>query len=145
MALKNYTTDVPVMRSLQEIQAILGKAGARSMSVDYDDKGAPVAVSFVLMLDGFPQSYRLPRDSNGALRALRAEKSKDMRPSYRTEAHAERVSWRILKDWLDAQLALVQCTQAESAQAFMPYATQDGRTLFEVYREQRQKQLGSGS
>jgi hypothetical protein len=142
MALKNYTSMIAPAKTLMEIQAMLGKARAKSISIDYDNDGQPAAVSFVLMLDDFPQTFRLPRNDKGALVALKAARIENR---YKTIDHAKRVSWRILKDWLDAQLALVECNQAEMAQAFMPYATQGDTTLFEAYRASRQLQLGAGN
>lgn len=61
-------------------------------------------------------------------------------------AQAERVSWRIIKDWVEAQIALVESSQAEMAQVFMPYATDEsGGTLYMRFLESNQKRLASGS
>jgi hypothetical protein len=59
---------------------------------------------------------------------------------------AEWVSWRILKDWVEAQMALVESGQAEAAQVFMPYATrQDGQTMWQAYLcANEQLALGAG-
>jgi hypothetical protein len=60
-------------------------------------------------------------------------------------SQAERVSWRILKDWVEAQLALIESGQAEMGQVFMPYAMNDqGRTMYELFVENNQKRLSAG-
>lgn len=61
------------------------------------------------------------------------------------KAQAEWVAWRILKDWVAAQMALIESGQAQAAQVFLPYATeQSGRTIYELFVENNHKQLGSG-
>lgn len=46
VAIKNYTTEVNVYKSLGEIQEALAKHGARQIMVEYDDGGQPVGVTF---------------------------------------------------------------------------------------------------
>ena len=58
---------------------------------------------------------------------------------------AEKIAWRILKDWVKAQIALIESGQAELAQIFMPYAKDvNGQTLFHHWMESKQKALPSG-
>ena len=48
-----------------------------------------------------------------------------------TDEQAVKVSWRIIKDWIEAQMALVEAELAELAEVFLPYAiTKDGNTLY---------------
>ncbi len=55
------------------------------------------------------------------------------RPKYRTRAQAARVAWRIIKDWIEAQLALVEAEQVDMVEVFLPYAqVQGGRTVYEA-------------
>src|SRR4029077_4711279 len=43
---------------------------------------------------------------------------------------AVRTAWRIVKDWVEAQMALVQTQMVTTAEVFLPYAVmRDGRTL----------------
>lgn len=44
MPILNYTTKIAPERTVAEIQRILAKAGATSVSVDYDEAAAPIAV-----------------------------------------------------------------------------------------------------
>ena len=43
------------------------------------------------------------------------------------------MAWRIIKDWIEAQLAIVEAEQAEMVEVFLPYAQNPatGKTLFE--------------
>lgn len=50
-----------------------------------------------------------------------------------TEAQALRVGWRIVKDWVQAQMAIVESELAKMVQVFLPYAvTKQGNTLYEM-------------
>lgn len=140
MPILNYTTKIPVHQTVGEILQILAKAGATNTSIDYDAAGEPVALTFTIRVQDFPLRFRLPSKHAGVLKLLENDKSID-RTAYRTEAHARRVAWRIVKDWIDAQLALVEAEQASLAEVFLPYAvTKTGNTLYQEF-EANQKML----
>jgi len=48
-----------------------------------------------------------------------------------TDEHALKVSWRIIKDWVEAQMAIVEANLADVAEVFLAYAiTKHGTTLY---------------
>lgn len=141
MPLANYTTKVPVEQSIAEIQEMLVAAGAESISMHYDG-GKITAIDFAVTIDKFPLGFRLPQNAAAAQKILVRQKA---HARLKTLAHAEAVSWRILRDWVRAQLAMVELAQAEFAQVFMPYAMIAGESVYRQFREQRIKQLGDGS
>lgn len=123
----NYTTTVPVERTLSEIQAMLGRAGAAAVATTYED-GAPTGVQFILRLGDTEHAFRLPVDVTAMHQALlAAEKRGDFRGNrkaagtFSSAANARRVAWRVVKDWLEAQLALVAAGQARIEQVMLPY------------------------
>jgi hypothetical protein len=67
-------------------------------------------------------------------------------PSLRTKEQAARVAWRIVKDWIEAQLAMIEAGLVDLEQVFLPYA-QDatGRTFYELMRERKFQPLLPGS
>jgi hypothetical protein len=70
--------------------------------------------------------FTLPVKVDGVAAALKRDRE------YRDDAHARRVAWRIVKDWCDSQMALIDAGQAELAQVFLPYAqTADGETFYQ--------------
>lgn len=137
MAIKNYRTRVGIQKTLGEIQSILGKAGCRSVSIDYENNH-PSAVQFALLFHGNDLWFRLPCNPEGVLACLKRD---------RVSANLDRareVAWRTIKDWLDAQMAIIDTGQVKPAEVFLPYAIQpSGQTLFETF-ENQQKQLGGG-
>jgi hypothetical protein len=128
MAISNYTTKIDFYKTIGEIQKDLAEHGARKIVVDYDDSGLPVSLTFAIDWKGQMIFFALPCNYRGVLRAM--EKAKVTR-SLCTEEQALRVSWRIIKDWVQAQMAIVEADVAGMAEVFLPYAvTQDGSTLY---------------
>lgn len=41
-----------------------------------------------------------------------------------------RTSWRIIKDWVEAQMAITEAGLADVAEVFLPYAITKGTTLY---------------
>ena len=153
MPILNYTTEVPVRQTVAQIIGLLAKKGAQSITQDFLDDGRCKAVRFILKVGGLPTCFALPANVDGVAGVLLKEKpykwsySRISRDEYtrRQRDQAERISWRILKDWIEAQMALIESGQAEAGQVFMPYAQQrDGRTMYEFWLESNQKRLGAG-
>ena len=57
---------------------------------------------------------------------------------------AERTAWRNVRDWVMAQMAIIEAGQVEMEEVFLPYLTDGrGRTLYQLYQG-GQLALGSG-
>lgn len=139
MPILNYTTKVPVDKTMADLQKILTKAGAMAVLTEFDTNGHHEAVSFRIMVDKSPIAYRLPADVEGVIRALKKDKE------YRDDAHARRVAWRIVKDWVEAQMAIIQAQMAELPQVFLPYAqTSNGQSFYERIKSSGFNQLTHG-
>jgi len=55
---------------------------------------------------------------------------------------AERVAWRIIKNWVDAQMAILETQMVQFDEIFLPYMLNSkGQTFFQMYQ---QKQLTEG-
>jgi hypothetical protein len=134
MPILNYTTQIKASKTVGEILDILARQGADNIQIEYGQPFAgervPVALTFMVTLHSQPIYYRLPVRWQGVRRALRKEA-----PRYQTDEQAFRVAWRIIKDWVEAQLALIQSEQAELAEVFLPYAVMpDGVTVWEQFK-----------
>ena len=152
MPIKNYTTEVSEDRTIGEIMSLLARKGANSVRVNYDPTGVAEAILFGLTIHGVPILFRLPCNVEGVKKCLATE-SKPKNPGgeyYKRQrdpqGRARRVAWRIIKDWVDAQLALIEAEQATMAQAFLPYALSDERAQRTVFDDfllsvSKQKQL----
>lgn len=141
MGLLNYTTKIDSQKSIAEITGLLTRFGARSITTEYDDDGFVCGISFIIMIEMKPLAIRLPVNVEGVYNRLRMEKVPN---SLRSMAQARRVAWRVLKDWMEAQLALFKVGQAEAGQVLMPYAVDsEGRTAYSIFKESHVRQLNA--
>lgn len=140
MAILNYTTQIDASKTVGEVQRILARGNARQISVDYES-GEPVALQFSIIYLEQPVYFRLPCNVEGVQKAL-----VKARVPFRLQSkeQARRVAWRIIKDWIEAQLAIVEAKQAEMVEVFLPYAVdKSGQTFFQQFTENRQKLLSA--
>lgn len=109
MAMLNYTTKVPAARTVAEVQALLGAKGAIAVATMYA-AGRATGVQFVLELEHGPTSFALPVDVQGVRTALSKARITGgiSRASFQSEEHAERVAWRVVKDWLEENISAAQ-------------------------------------
>jgi len=143
MPILNYTTTIEAGKTVGEIQSILAKAGACSVATDFVN-GEPVAIMFSVPIAQDIISFRLPSNSQGVYKALCRDKS--IAKKYQTQEQAQRVAWRITKDWVEAQMAIVQAGIALLPEVFLPYAViPNGQTLFQAVQEKGLKMLTGGT
>jgi len=146
----NETTEIAPERTAAEINCVLIQCGARSISVDYDAKGGVTGMTFTLIVNGLPHHFRMPVRTEGVKRLFKERRKKTMGfNAYKFEAkdqeQAERVAWRQLLRWTQAQLAMIEAGAAEAREIFLPYLTNDaGQTLFEAIESTRFKALPEG-
>jgi hypothetical protein len=134
--LLNYTTTVAPSRTVNEVHNLLVKAGARSILVDYLADQRPVAVAFVVETPLGTRSFRLPVNAESVRKVLYNDRKVERR--YKTADQAERVAWRIVKDWLEAQLAIIETEMVSLDQVMLPYMQgDDGRTVYQLYLDQQ--------
>lgn len=134
MSLLNYTTIIEPEQTIGEIQKMLSGYGVAAMMTEYDGPQV-AAVSFKLIIDGKPMGFKLPCNWRGVREVFREQgitSSKLKHKNKDLDAQAVRTAWRIIKDWVEAQLALVEVNMVTIPQVFLPYAImRDGRTLAE--------------
>ena len=134
MAVLNYTTTIAAAKTIGEMQAMLAQAGAARVGVEYHD-GSASGMSFLLSTPHGERAFTLPVDVD-AMERLLAKQRKGNNRVKADRAQAERVAWRVMKDWLAAQLALVETQMAALDQVMLPYLhTDDGRTLYAAYKD----------
>ena len=140
MPLLNYTTKVDVYATIGAIQGVLVKHGAKKIMQDYDDEGHVQALAFMVETPAGPRGIRLPANVEAVQCVLAKQKVKADREQ------AERVAWRILKDWIEAQMAILESEMVQMDEIFLPYmiVNNAGQTLFERYRD-NQLMLGDGT
>ena len=149
MPLLNYTTSIDPHKTIADLQQMLARAGAAAILTEFDDTGNIVALSFKMKLGEQDISFRLPTDWRPVLETMKQQKARRV-TGYRdirlTEDQARRIAWRITKDWVEAQLAIIETRMVTTAQVFLPYAvTKNGQSLYEYIGQHTQLLLGDGS
>jgi hypothetical protein len=148
----NYTTTIPVTQTVGECQALLAASGAASVAVHYED-GLPSGLSFTLKTPHGTRAFTLPVNVDGVQRMLAEANRKgqlrsDGHKNARLEGreHASRVAWRVVKDWLEANLALIAAQMATIDEVMLPYLVvgDDDKTLWQAYREREQAAIEMG-
>lgn len=130
MAILNYTTKIDHYTTISEIQRCLASRGAQKIIIDNNSEGLPISISFMILWNERPIAFKLPCNFEGVLRAM--SRNKKVSKSLCTNEQALRVGWRIVKVWIEAQMAIVEAEVATMAEVFLPYAiSKDGKTLYD--------------
>jgi len=142
----NYTTTIAPAKSIGEMQTMLARHGASAVATRYT-KGEPSGLSFTLATPVGERAYTLPVNVDGVLAALRADpKVRRANSRYITPEHATRVAWRVAKDWLEAQLAIIEANMASLDQVMLPYLHVDGElTMYQAFLDQQTRAIEGGA
>lgn len=143
MALLNYTTKIDPDKTAGEIAKMLSMAGANGVLTEYED-GYVKALSFKMTVDEKDIGFKLPCDWKPVQEVLEEQWHKNRRID-RSREQAVRTAWRIVKDWVEAQLAIIETRMVTTQEVFLPYAVmKDGRTLAETVQQDSTFLLGEG-
>lgn len=133
MPLKNYSTEIPVDKTVTDMQKVLARHGAKSITVEYDN-GEPAVVRFRYPTQFGELPFRVPVAVEPVWRYLvnkGQEVGIDRR--FRTKQQAARIAWRSGLDWLKLQLDFVDTGMVSFEQAMFGYLTAPGgRTYYEL-------------
>ena len=144
--LLNYTTTIDVSKTLGEIMGMLAGAGARSLQVDYE-AGSPVGIQFLIATKFGDRGFELPADVERVWKVLlRQNEQGRVQRRFTTREQAARVAWRIIKDWLEAQLALIEAGMVDLPEVMLPYMLHEsGKTVYQMMEAQQFKALPPGT
>lgn len=150
----NYSTSIPVERTVGECQAILARApGVSGVMVRYEE-GVPSGLAFSLNTPNGERGFTMPVNIDGVQTLLTKQSKvrgfqshmKGGTQYFTSREHAAKVAWRVVKDWLEAQLAIIDAQMASIDQVMLPYLVTDGgRTLYERFRDNDIRALEGGS
>lgn len=138
MAILNYTTTVDSFKTVSEIEYILMKHKAKSIMKNYEGESI-TGLSFLIDTGIQQIPVKLPVKVDECLKVLKKEKKENPRKQIKdTRDQAERVAWRILKDWVEAQMALLDIEMVRFEEIFLPYIeTGNGQTVYERLEEKK--------
>jgi hypothetical protein len=147
MFLKNYTSNVPVSDTIHRIEKVLIKCQVSGITKEYGPEGKIIALHFhVPIAEGKTLTIRMPADEKAALDALWLDYADgDQHDGFKITGYparsykkktkadfkeqAERTAWKLVQDWIEVQMSMIQMKQAETLQVFLPYVW-DGQATF---------------
>lgn len=138
MAILNYTTQIDVYKTVAEIERILSEHGVMSIMKQYEG-GQVVSLSF-LIDDGEKKiPVRMPIRVDECLKVMQKQKKEHPKMQIKaTKEQASKVAWRIMKDWIEVQMALLEINMVRFEEIFLPYIeTTDGKTIYEKLEERK--------
>lgn len=140
--LKNYTTKVSATQSINEIQEELVRHGATGILFEYEQgNGRIAALKFMLTVNGKKAAFTLPvewRDFQKVLQNQGVKRCND-------DDYVYRVAWRILRDWVSAQMAIFDAKNVPIPQLLLGFGMfSERKTLYEEIQHRGGYLLGSG-
>ena len=152
MFLKNYTSNVPVSETIHNIEKVLIKCGVSGIEKQYGPAMEVIAVVFHIQPDPKSQRFtiRLPVNKERAQDALWLDyvdgdpvekmkgdervggwspRKKKKRSDFAQQA--ERTAWKIIQDWVEVQMSMIQTRQADFVEVFMPYLFDGKQTIYQ--------------
>lgn len=114
--------------------------GARNISKEYAN-GKVVSVFFSIdnPTGGLPLCIRLPSNEDGVYQVLLKQRKRyvDYKVKEAVREQAKRTAWKLVQDWVEVQMSLVEMQQAEILQVFMPYLwnEQAAKSLYSIVKE----------
>jgi hypothetical protein len=129
------------------IERKLVAAGASHITKEYEKDGRVKALSFTLLVDKQLMKFlpvTLPANVDACYEVLRAKRTSWSVSGERADKEqAPRTAWKLLLDWVDVQLSMIEMNQAEPAEVFLPYVVSGGRTFYQHIKDDGYRALAA--
>ncbi len=124
------TTSVPLERTVAEICSCLVQAGANQINQEFAERRV-VGLRWTMALNGRTVPFLMPARIDPVFRHL--SRKYPRKPHDVVQEQAERVAWRQLLRWIQAQVALIEVGMVEPTEPFAPYIeVRSGVTMFKA-------------
>ena len=126
--LKNYASTSSLNNIFADIEKSLISHGAKQVVRDYGDDGKIKSISFVVQVPSHLLGIRLPAKFDAVERIFKEQGVK-----YKPE-QPYRTAWATIRDWISAQMALIDWEMVKPEEVFLPYIImpETGKTFFET-------------
>ncbi len=135
--IKNYLSTVPVEQSLTIIRKALASHKAKRITFEQDAEGLEIGIQFEIQIGKETFTFRLPVRFDGVKPLVEKawrEMGKPLKPDA-LEAQARITAWANIRDWVLAQMALIDASQVQLAEVFFPYTLSGEHTYFEEFAQ----------
>jgi hypothetical protein len=133
---------VPTWRTIARIEEVLAEAGVQGIQKEFDG-GRLSALSFVVLLpNSHPVKIRLPADTKAVYQTMASAVKKPHRGTLeRIKEQADRTAWKLMQDWVEVQISLIQMQKIDFLQVFLPYVWDGERTFYTALKDSGYKNL----
>jgi hypothetical protein len=135
--IKNYTSEVAANRSVLHIEERLVQNKAKNIMKIYENERLQ-GIAFIVFVNGTDFPFKLPARLDRVEAVLLGQRKHFQKGTRnKIKDQAERTAWKILSDWVDIQMSLVELDQAELVEVFMPYLYNHKKeqTFFDQWKE----------
>jgi len=144
MTLQNYTSTVPVNKSISHIEDVLAAHGATEILKLYGPDQKVWAICFMRNVNGTDVPFKVPARVAECEKVLRGRVRRPRKGTIpKINEQASRTAWKIVSDWVDSQMTMMDLAQVEFMEVFMPYVFDKSRmqTVFEIAKDRGFKGL----
>ena len=132
MPLLNYITKVNAQKTVTEGMGLLVAKGADEISIVYDGNQQACGLKWSVVSPRLGRvAFALPCNVDAVFVKLTEQRVMLTAPEARRQ-QAIRTSWRILKDWVEAQMALLETGMVTMDEIFLPYMLSGGQTFYQA-------------
>jgi hypothetical protein len=138
-----------------EIERMLTKFGAKRILKEYNHNQQLIGLTFTVETPNGEMPIKLPAKVDKIEQVFKVQVSRGLLPrkywgSDWAKEQAIRTAWRTIKDWIDAQFALISIEMVKVEEIFLPYtySARLGQTLFEAIENRNidlSRLLGTGN
>jgi hypothetical protein len=136
-------TEIPPAKSAGSIVSLLVAAGAREVTMIHGEHQKLIGIRFTFVQGELVFPFSIPvRIDQLFSRMWNARKNKNSADKPKIQDQAERVAWRQLFRWVEAQVALIDTGMVSNVEVFTAYC-QDatGRSVYDLLVESKVKAL----
>jgi hypothetical protein len=140
--LLNYTTQIEASKTVSQIEDILTQHGAKSILKNYTDTGLIESLTFLVNTPNGEAFIKLPVNPDAILIVMKKQR---IPIRLQNKPQAIRVAWRIVKDWIEAQMAILETDMVKLDQIFLPYIEiSQNKTVYQLFNERKNLQITQG-
>lgn len=138
--IKNRTSKADHLISISKIESLLFEAGATTVNKQYDRENRVISgISFEINHLGQNLWFKLPAKIQACYKVISSQRKRepDAAAKERDMKQAERTAWKILLEWVQIQISMLEMQQAEFEELFLNYLydPQSDQTFYEVAKE----------
>ena len=129
--MKNYTSTVSATKSMNKIEHYLAQNGVLNISKTYNDNHIE-AIYFQVNVNGATIPFKLPANVEACYNVLKLQRRRPPNKSQEKalREQAERTAWKIISEWIEIQMSLIEMEQAEFMEIFLPYVALNDTTFY---------------